>query len=134
MAREESLDAGTRQPHRQERHQLATLWFSLAAGPLAWVLGLNAGYSLVLVACKQGSTIWLHGVSIATLLLALGGLWAGLREWNRVTGDRNPEAEGRPLSLAQFMAALGMIGSAFFALVIVAQWAGSFILNPCMGI
>ena len=112
---------------------IATLWFAVLAGPLAWMLGLNAGYGLVRVACARNSNLALHLVSLATLLLALAGGWVAWREWSR-TGRRWPGEEGGPLARAEFMAATGVMASALFSLAIVLQWVASLFFNPCMAI
>lgn len=112
---------------------LIALWVAVLAAPIAWMLGLNLAYALVLVACAGGSTLPLHLVSAATLLLAMGGGWVAWREWGRAGREVPGESEGT-IPRSRFMAAIGVFGSAFFCLVIVAQWAGTFFLHPCMGI
>lgn len=117
---------------RAPRHGLG-LWVALLGGPLAWMLGLNAQYSLVRVACDDNSLLWMHGSSLFTLLLAAGGGWVAWREWN-AAGGRWPGEEGGPVGRARFMAAMGLLGSALFGLAIVAQWVASLFLHPCMAI
>lgn len=112
---------------------IAALWFAVLAAPLAWMLGLNAGYGLVRVACARNTNLSLHLVSLATLLLALAGGWVAWREWNR-TGRRWPGEQGGPLARAEFMAATGVMTSALFSLAIVLQWVASLFFNPCMAI
>lgn len=108
------------------------LWFALLAGPVAWAIGLNAAYSLVLVACVRGTTLPLHLVSLSTLLLAGSGGVMGWREWQRVGRSVPSDAPG-PGARTRFLAALAAAGSAYFALAILAQWIGIFLLHPCMG-
>lgn len=117
----------------REGRGVAALWFAVLAGPLAWMLGLNAGYGLVRVACARDGMLYLHAISLLTLLLALAGGWVARREWKR-SGGEWPGEEGGTLPRSRFMAALGLLASGLFALVIVAQWIASFFLNPCMGI
>jgi hypothetical protein len=112
---------------------IAVLWFAVLAGPLAWMLGLNAEYSLVRVACAKDTNLSLHLVSLATLLLALAGGWVAWREWKR-TGRRWPGEAGGPLARSEFMAAIGLLTSALFSLAIVTQWVASLFFNPCMAI
>ena len=38
------------------------------------------------------------------------------------------------LSRSRFMVVLGLLASAFFALVIVAQWTAHLFLDPCMAL
>jgi nicotinamide riboside transporter PnuC len=119
--------------HFREPRGMAALWFAVLAGPLAWMLGLNAAYSLVRVACAKNSMLYLHAVSVLTLLLALAGGLVAWREWQRA-GREWPGEEGGTLPRSRFMVALGLLASGLFSLVIVAQWIASFFLNPCMGI
>ena len=117
----------------QEAAGIAVLWLVVLAGPLAWLLGLTAQYSLVRVACAKGTMLPLHAVSVATLALALGGAAVGWREWRR-TGRQWPGEGDGTLPRSRFMVVLGLLASAFFTLVILAQWLTNFFLNPCMAI
>jgi hypothetical protein len=118
--------------YRESRGILA-LCFAVLAGPLAWALGLNVGYALVLPACARGAVLPLHLVSVATLLLAAAGGLVAWREWRRIGGG-TPDEAGGTIARSRFMAVLGLLASAFFSLVIVAQWIASLTLDPCMGI
>jgi hypothetical protein len=75
----------------------------------------------------------LHLVSLGALLLALGGGAVAWREWRRAGSEWPGEGSG-PLVRSRFMAVIGVLASAFFTLVIVAQWIAQLFLNPCMGI
>ncbi|HEX6042811.1 hypothetical protein [Longimicrobium sp.] len=119
--------------HFREPRGVAALWFAVLAGPLAWMLGLNAQYGLVRVACAKDNMLYLHALSVLTLALALSGGWVAWREWKRAGGE-HPGEEGGTIPRARFMAFLGMLASALFSLTILAQWTASFFLNPCMGI
>jgi nicotinamide riboside transporter PnuC len=119
--------------HLRTGRGIAVLWFAVLAGPLAWMLGLNAQYSLVRVACAKNNMLYLHAVSVLPLLLAASGGWVAWREWRR-TGRAWPGEEGGTMARSRFMVALGLLGSALFTLAILAQWIASFFLNPCMGI
>lgn len=112
---------------------IAVLWFAVLAGPLAWMLGLNAEYGLVRVACARDTNLSLHLVSIATLLLALAGGWVSWREWKR-TGREGPGEGGGTLARSRMMVAMGLMGSALFSLAILAQWVASFFFDPCMAL
>lgn len=109
-----------------------SLWFSLLAGPVAWAIGLNAAYALVVVACARDTTLPLHLVSLGTLLLAGAGGVMGWREWQRVGPTAPSDAPGAR-ARTRFLAALAVAGSAYFVLAILTQWVGVFLLHPCMG-
>lgn len=119
--------------HFREPGGIATLWFVLLAGPVAWMLGLNAEYGLVRLACAKQNMLPLHAVSLATLLLAVAGGVVGWREWQRA-GREGPGEGAGTLPRSRFMVAMGLLASGFFSLVILAQWVASFFLNPCMAI
>jgi nicotinamide riboside transporter PnuC len=112
---------------------IAVLWFAVLAGPLAWMLGLNAEYSLVRVACAKDTNLSLHLVSLLTLLLAISGGWVAWREWKR-TGRQGPGEGGGTLPRARMMVVMGLMASALFSLAIVTQWVASLFFNPCMAI
>ena len=119
--------------HLRKPSGIAVLWFAVLAGPLAWMLGLNAEYSLVRVACAKQNMLYLHSVSLLTLLLALAGGFVAWREWQR-TGREWPDEEPGAIPRSRFMVALGLLGSALFSVTILAQWAANLFFNPCMAI
>lgn len=126
-------DATERTDGFRRGRAIAAQWFAVLAGPLAWMLGLNAGYGFVRVACAKDTSLSLHLVSLATLLLALAGAWVAWREWNR-TGRRWPGEEGGPLARSEFMAALGVMTGGLFSLAILLQWVATLYFDPCMAI
>lgn len=117
----------------EEPRGIAALWFAMLAAPVAWFAGLNLNYSLVRLACAKGTLISLHLVSAATLVLAVSGGVVAWREWRRVGGGW-PGEGGDPRARSRFMAVIGVLASALFSLVILAQWVAELILNPCVGI
>ncbi|HEX8271507.1 MAG TPA: hypothetical protein VF615_02575 [Longimicrobiaceae bacterium] len=119
--------------HFREGRGIAALWFAVLAGPVAWMLGLNAAYAFVRLACDEQTLLYMHASSLLTLALALGGGAVALREWRRAGGEW-PGEGGGAVPRSRFMAALGLLGSGLFALTIVAQWIANLFLNPCMGI
>ena len=133
MPREDPIATSAEVRHFNEPRGIIVLWFSVLIGPIAWAGGLNAGYSLVLVACGRGTMLPLHLVSLATLALAILGAAVGWREWRRAGLEIPGEGPGA-IPRSRFMAALGLIGSIYFALVILAQWVGSLMIHPCMGL
>lgn len=119
--------------HFREPRTVAALWFAVLAGPVSWFLGLNLDYALVRIACTEQTMLPLHLVTLATLTLAVAGGRVAWREWRRA-GVEWPGEGGSEISRSRFMSALGMQTSAFFSLVIVAQWMTKFFLAPCMAI
>jgi hypothetical protein len=113
-----------------ERRLDLALWAGILAGPLAWGLHLQVSYSLTQTACDTGHQWLFHLVSLGALLLAAAGGVNARRLWRRLpAGSMN---EGEELwTRSRFMALFGMAFSAFFALVILAQWIPSWILGAC---
>jgi hypothetical protein len=109
------------------------LWYGLLGGPVAWLLGLQADYSLVRLACAKGTMLPLHLVSLATLLIALGAAAVAWRDWQRA-GPEWPGEGGGVLDRSRFMAAIGLGAGALFSLVILAQWLAKLFLDPCIAI
>jgi hypothetical protein len=109
---------------------LRALWIGVLLPPTAFLFNLEAAYALVPAACSSQSLLLVHVVHLVCLALAVFGGLTALRSWRR-SGSTWPGGEGGPVSRTRFMAGLGMFLSLQFALVIVAQWIPSFILDPC---
>jgi hypothetical protein len=108
------------------------LWVGILAGPVAWLVHFQTSYALVLWVCAHGHESILHVVSLLCVIGALAGAAVAWREFNarqQSTARRMEEEE--PITRSRFMAAVGMMNSALFALVIVAQGIPSFIISPC---
>lgn len=108
-------------------------WAGLLAGPTAWGLHMQANYSLVPLACKRGGEIYIHLVTVLALLVTLLGAYAAWRLWQeggREDGGASSDGGSRP-SRARFMGALGLLTSALFFIVIIAQEIPSFFFHPC---
>ncbi|HEV7859215.1 MAG TPA: hypothetical protein VGO91_11405 [Pyrinomonadaceae bacterium] len=110
---------------------LLALWVGLLCGPLAWLLQLQVGYTLVPWACAHDvNAISLHLVTVVALLLTSLGGFISWRNWQR-TGKKERDDEGEAVSRSRFMALLGLFTSAMFFLTILVQGIPSFILHPC---
>jgi hypothetical protein len=108
----------------------ALLWTGLLVPPIAWAFQLQANYVLVSRTCQQGSRWPLHLITLIALLITLA---AGFGSWHareRVNGMRSDDEAGHS-SVARFMAVLGLMTSAMFLLVIIAQAVPSFIFHGC---
>jgi hypothetical protein len=69
-------------------------------------------------------------VHFGSLLLVIGGGLIARREWRR-SGATWGNGEAGPIGRTRFLAGMGMLAGLLFALVIIAQWIPSFILDPC---
>jgi hypothetical protein len=113
-----------------DARQLRALWVGLLLAPVAFLINLEAAYAVVPTACSARNELPVHLIHLACLLLTLYGLLTAWRSW-KATGATWPGEAGDPLARSRFMAGTGLLVSAMFVLVIVAQWIPSFVLDPC---
>lgn len=102
------------------------LWFTVLAGPLAWLAFLQLSYGLAAWPCAPRRAAIL-ATAAGALLVALGGAWVARRASVALavaTTDRGAQR-------ARFMAVLGLGLSLLFALVIVAGSIPAIVLRPC---
>ena len=110
--------------------ELRALWTGVLLAPIAFLIDLEVAYALVPTACSGRNQLPVHLSHVVCLALALFGGLTALRSW-RTTGSTWPGEEGGPVARSRFMAGLGLLMSSLFALVIVAMWVPSFLLDPC---
>jgi hypothetical protein len=97
---------------------------------MMWACQLQIGYALVPWICGHGRHFLLHLVTIVFTLLALAGFYLCYRDYAAVSASPAAEDQLGP-GRAKFLAILGMMTSAFFTLVIIAQGLASFFIHPC---
>ncbi len=109
---------------------LFPLFFGALGPPIIWAVRIGVNYVLVPYVCWGGWTWLLHLVTLAALL---GTAAAGGVAWNRwrQVGSGNEIEFGGLATRTRFMALFGMVSSAFFFLVMVAEWLPSFFVHPC---
>ena len=113
-----------------DARSIRALWIGILVAPVAFLLNLEVGYALVPTACSSGNELLTHLVHLAALALAVFGGVTAWRCW-KGTGEIWPGGDGGPVARSRFMAGLGWLTSALYALVILAQWIPSFVLDPC---
>ncbi len=105
------------------------LWAGFLAGPVAWAVQLQSGYTLAAWQCDNGPHWPLHLASLVCLLAATGGGYLAWGHWRAVGGW--PSGTDEPTGgRVRLMAVLGMMTAVLFSLVIVAQWVALMVL-PC---
>ena len=102
----------------------AGLWTGVLAGPIAWASDLGISYAIVKWTCGSQHTSVLHAVSAAALLAIAAGAVPAWRGLSLSTGSASTDR-------IRFMAVLGLLSCALFALVVVATWIPSWVLNAC---
>ncbi len=109
------------------------LWFSILAGPAAWMAHLNLSYLLVAQECHgrlPNASTYLHLVTgLALGLTVLGGL-AGAWLWTKTGGRLELSASGR-VARFRFMALTGVIFSILMVILIVAGAVAVPVLDHC---
>lgn len=109
---------------------LAALLAGILGGPVAWLVDLDVSYALASQACRSGHLGVIRLVPCLSLLVVGGAVFAAW--WSTRQTSRNAQDDGgRPDDRAHFMAVSGLVLSAVFALVIIAQAIPRFILGPC---
>ena len=124
-------DAGdTKRSGQDSGRSIALQWFGVLAGPIAWLLNLEFGFSLVHAACHGSGMAPVHLASIAALVVAALGGAAALITWRRSGSDWPDDSVG-VIQRSRMMATLGLGTGAFFLVMILTQWIPAFIFNPC---
>lgn len=113
-----------------DAREIRALWTGLLLPPVAFLISLEVAYALVPAACISRNQLPVHLVHFICLVLALFGGLVAWRSWKTI-GTTWPGEEGGPLARSRFMAGVGVLTSIMFALVIVAMWVPSFVLDPC---
>jgi len=106
------------------------LWTGILAGPTAWALAHTIDYTIVRLTCSTGRVAVLLGVVPVALAIVAGGAVAAFHAW-RDTANDGPTDGDQPRQRARFMALLGLITCAFFALAIVAEAIPPLVLDAC---
>ena len=121
------------QPFVNQPRHIAMHWFAALGGAFAWALAFGLHYGLVEVACGIGSSIPLHIASLLCIAIAAAALVVAVRLWHQF-GRSLPGEAGGPLPRSRLLTVVGLLGNAFFIIVIVAQWLTVVFLHPCMAI
>ena len=106
-------------------------WAAVLSGPVAWFVQFVAIYALATLVCVTGGVIILHVVALLGLAMAAAGGSLAFRNW-RLSGSAVPsDFEAGKLARARMMSVIGMMSSALYGVIIIAQWFAVFFLEPC---
>jgi len=105
-------------------------WIGLLLAPATFFAHLQLAYVLVPWACVRGGALWVHLVGLAAILLALGGALAARRVHGRAENTQPNDGAGS-VPRTRFLGTVGLCTSAFFALLLTAQWVAGFFISPC---
>ncbi|HEX6560125.1 MAG TPA: hypothetical protein VF021_11700 [Longimicrobiales bacterium] len=113
------------------RHGSVALWFALLGAPCAWFLGLVLSYPVVPYACYSGHVWTLYAISAIALLVVLG---AGVVGYGLLmdTGAELPGDHASHTDRTRLLAAVGMMFSGLFALILIGHIASTAMVGPCI--
>jgi hypothetical protein len=109
---------------------IAALWAGVLAGPTAWALDLTVSYSIVQWTCGGGPRVVLHLITIASLAIVGGGAFASWRALSLAPPSGRKDESG-PEDRGRFMAGLGLLMCALFAILVVATAIPLWVLDAC---
>ena len=101
------------------------LWAGVLGAPAAWAAQMQTIYASAHWACERSHRPVLTVVSAVCMIAAVVCGLVCLRYLNR--RERDPEFHGR----VRFLASLGVLSGAMYAVVIVAQLIATLMLDPC---
>ena len=113
-----------------DKRIIRALWIGVLVPPAAFLFNLELAYALVPTACSARTVVLVHLVHLVSLAFTIFATVVALRAWRR-SGASWPGGEGGRVSRTQFMSGMGILMGVMFALVIMAQWIPSFVLDPC---
>lgn len=115
----------------RSRGAVGGLWFALLAPPLTFLAQLEVNYAMVSSLCERGYRWPLTLVTLVAIVVCLAAGVVAWRAWRATDGPWPDYVTPAPSPRSRFMAALGMLVSALFLVLLVAQAIPPFILTAC---
>ncbi len=108
----------------------AQLWTGVLAGPTVWFIGFLANFALAPWACTLGWKAALFVIAAISLVLTAA---SGLLSWKlwRQVGIELPGESGGAVAHERSLALAGVLLSAMFFLVVLAQFVPNVLLGGC---
>ena len=106
------------------------LWTPILISPLVWFISMEANFALAPLACDAHAAVWIYVVSFASILITAGLCGLAVSSWRTVRRDEQTAA-GAPAERVRSMALAGVVLSAGFLLVVIAQTYPDFVLTGC---
>jgi hypothetical protein len=113
------------------RENLA-MWIGVLGSAVVWAIQLQTSYAMVPWACSSGHRWMLPVVSLAFLVAAAVPGAIAWKLWRKASASNATERETAGAGRRRFMAMLGMMNSAVFFLLILAQGLPVFFIHPCL--
>lgn len=118
-------------PPEVQRRTSAAGWAGVLGAPAIWGTQQLGLYTLTQVVCHNQAYVILYAVSVACLI---GTVITGFFSWRswKISGEESPaETDGGPVARTRFLGALGLLVSAMFFLLILAQGIPSLFFDAC---
>jgi hypothetical protein len=106
------------------------LWIGVLAGPMLWLFSFEAKLYWNTWTCASQTKVALFLVALVAFLLTAGAGLLAWRQWNEL-GKQSPGEAGNALERSRLMALGGLVFSAGFCMVIVAQAIPDMLLEVC---
>jgi hypothetical protein len=110
---------------------LLKLLSGLLLPPLAWFLDLQTSYATVRWACEHQSRALLLLMPVGSLGLIVLATWLSWSSWSALRGRADLEGGAVP-DRSAFVAVLGLLMGATFALLVLLTFAARSVLDPCV--
>ena len=117
-------------PRPPEAYSLAAQWTGLFLAPAVFFVHLQGAYLLVLWACENRGTEWIHAASVAAILVSALGALVAWRVWS-ATGRTPPGESPDTAERARFLGVCGLAVSAVITLILIGQLVAGFFTSPC---
>jgi hypothetical protein len=109
------------------------LWIGFLGAPVIWLIQFQTNYTLVPWTCVHGHRYLLHLSSALFLALGIALVLSTWKDWRKTQGlEVDRPSDSSPAGIAAFMSMVGLMNSALFSLLILAQAIPSFFLSSCL--
>ncbi len=102
------------------------LWLGIIGPPSLWLIQFQSVYLMVYPACGTGRTLNI-GLTCAVFFVVIAAL--GIYPRKNWMDNRTPE--NVVSRTRRFMSIVGVMTTALFLLVVVAQWIAGVMVDPC---
>jgi hypothetical protein len=131
-AREDGLIGSESRTEGTSPRENVALWIGVLGSAVIWAIQLQTSYAMVPWACSSGHRWILPLVSLGFLVAAAVPGIISWTMWRKASTPQTTERETAGAGRRRFMAMLGMMDSAVFFLLILAQGLPVFFIHPCL--
>jgi len=109
---------------------LVKLICGLLLGPLAWFIDLEISYATVKWACAHDRRDLILLIPLGTLALIAVATWCCWSSWAVLRNETTLDG-GSVKDRSGFLAVVGLMMNATFALLVITTFAARYVLSPC---